>query len=194
VAEENTEVPSPIGHLLGGVAAGWLVARRPVPDRPSKAGRQALWPEAGLFAVIGAAPDLDLLFGTHSTYTHSLGAVAVTALVALAWTRCRRPRLALACAAAVASHILLDWLGSDTTPPIGIMALWPFTREFYQSPYFVFMAISRRWWLPGFYVQNGLAALRELAILGPTVAVIGIFRERSMRSRAASRSEFRRPP
>jgi hypothetical protein len=56
------------------------------------------------------------------------------------------------------------------------------------------MAISRRWWLPGFYVQNGLAALRELAILGPTVAVIGIFRERSMRSRAASRSEFRRPP
>jgi inner membrane protein len=144
--------------------------------------------------VIGAAPDLDLLFGTHSTYTHSLGAVAVTALAALAWTRCRHPRLALACAAAVASHILLDWLGSDTTPPIGIMALWPFTREFYQSPCFVFMAISRRWWLPGFYVQNGLAALRELAILGPTVAVIGIFRERSMRSRAASRSEFRRPP
>jgi hypothetical protein len=74
--------------------------------------------------------------------------------------------------------VLLDWLGSDTTPPLGVMALWPFTREFYQSPFFVFMAISRRWWLPGFYRQNGLAALRELLILAPIVGVIGRLRGR----------------
>ena len=64
------------------------------------------------------------------------------------------PALALACAAAVASHVLLDWLGSDTTPPLGVMALWPFTSDFYQSPFFLFMAISRRWWLPGFYTAE----------------------------------------
>jgi hypothetical protein len=79
----------------------------------------------------------------------------------------------------VASHILLDWLGSDTTPPIGIMALWPFTREFYQSPFFVFMAISRRWWLPGFYVQNGMAALREVAMLLPITVLIAMLRTRA---------------
>ena len=101
--------------------------------------------EAAVFGALGMAPDLDLLVGAHSTYTHSLGAVVLTAIAALVWTR--RPRLAVACAAAVASHVLLDWLGSDTTPPLGIMALWPLTREFYQSHAFLFMAISRRWWL-----------------------------------------------
>jgi membrane-bound metal-dependent hydrolase YbcI (DUF457 family) len=117
-------VPSPIGHVLGGVAAGWLVGGR----RGAPGWRR----EAALFGLIGAAPDIDLLFGTHSTYTHSAGAVGLTALAALIVTRGRRPRIALACAAAMASHVLLDWLGSDTTPPIGIMALWPFTRDFYQ--------------------------------------------------------------
>jgi inner membrane protein len=195
-------VPSPLGHVLGGVAAGWLVAGRAktglLTERSHQSGA-ARDREGGaaLFALIGAAPDLDLLFGTHSTYTHSLGAIALTALAALAWTRGRQPRLALACAAAVASHVLLDWMGSDTTPPIGIMALWPFTREFYQSPLFVFMAISRRWWLPGFYIHNGLAALREIAILLPIVTVIGILRVRSTRTAGlhpGSNSAIRTPP
>ena len=134
--------------------------------------------ESAGFGLIAAAPDMDLLFGTHSMYSHSLGAVALTAIAALLWTRGRQPRVAFACAAAVASHVLLDWLGSDTTPPLGVMALWPFTSDFYQSPFFLFMAISRRWWLPGFYRQNGLAALRELVILTPIVAVIGLLRGR----------------
>lgn len=179
------EVPSPIGHVLGGVAAGWLVAGRSIARGPGGRSRRWRWigaapGEAALFAVIGAAPDLDLLIGAHSTYTHSVGAVGFTGFATLLWTRGRRPDLAMACAAAVASHILLDWLGSDTTPPIGIMALWPVTREFYQSSFFVFMAISRRWWLPGFYLQNGLAVLRELAILAPVVTILGIVRPRGM--------------
>jgi membrane-bound metal-dependent hydrolase YbcI (DUF457 family) len=175
-------VPSPIGHVLGGVAAGWLVAGTAAAPhhrrRDTQHGAPDWMREATLFGSIGAAPDLDLLFGAHSTYTHSLGAVVLTAGAVLFWTRGPQPRVALACAAAVASHILLDWLGSDTTPPIGIMALWPLTREFYQSPFHVFMAISRRWWLPGFYLQNGLAVLWELAILVPIVIVTRMFRTR----------------
>jgi inner membrane protein len=181
---DRTHVPSPVGHALGGVAAAWLVAGRPMSG--VQMGRHARWRdthgwgrEAVLYAAIGAAPDIDLLFGAHSMYTHSLGAVVFTGLIVWLWTGGTRPRVALACAAAVASHILLDWLGSDTTPPIGIMALWPFTREFYQSPFFVFMAISRRWWLPGFYVQNGMAALREVAILLPITALIAMLRTRA---------------
>ncbi len=169
-------MPSPIGHLLGGIAAGWLAAgpapsdRFGLKDGPGRASDMRR--EAAVFGALGMAPDLDLLVGAHSTYTHSLGAVVLTAIAALVWTR--RLRLAVASAAAVASHVLLDWLGSDTTPPLGIMALWPLTREFYQSHAFLFMAISRRWWLPGFYAQNGIAALRELAILLPIVLLIGI--------------------
>ena len=90
--------------------------------------------------------------------------------------------------AAVASHILLDWLGSDTTPPIGVMALWPFTRAFYQSPFFVFMAITRRWWLPQFYTWNLLAALREVAILVPIAIVVGAWREHTRHSEGGIRS------
>jgi inner membrane protein len=181
-------LPSPIGHVLGGLAAGWLVAGRSLaPPRDARA-RPSRWAlrfeqNTAAFGLMGAAPDVDLLFGTHSTYSHSIGAVALTAVAALLWTRGTQPRLALACAAAVASHVLLDWLGSDTTPPIGVMALWPFTREFYQSRLFLFMAISRRWWLPGFASQNGLAVLRELVILTPIVAVIGVLRARSTRVR-----------
>ena len=39
--------------------------------------------------------------------------------------------------------------GSDDFPPLGVMALWPFTDRFYFADAFVFEAISRRYWLPG---------------------------------------------
>ena len=105
-----------------------------------------------LFAWLGMAADLDFLIGRHSYQTHSVGAVVVVLAAVLAWTR--RPRLAVAGGVAYASHILLDWLGSDTTPPIGIMALFPFTTDFYQSELFVFDAISRRVWLWSTWVHN----------------------------------------
>ena len=71
-------------------------------------------------------------------------------------------------AAAWSSHILLDWLGSDTSPPIGIMALWPFTDGFYQSSAFLFDAISRRYWLPQQFIWGNLrAVVKEVLILGP---------------------------
>jgi hypothetical protein len=74
----------------------------------------------------------------------------------------------LAIAGAYASHVLLDWLGSDTSPPLGIMALWPFTSGYYQSSLNLFDAISRRYWLPDeFIVGNLKAALKEIVILGP---------------------------
>ena len=47
-----------------------------------------------------------------------------------------------------------DWLGSDDTPPLGVMALWPMTSAFYFAHAFVFEAISRRYWLAGFWAHN----------------------------------------
>lgn len=117
------------------------------------------------FALLGALPDVDLLFGTHSTYTHSLGATLIVLLAARAVTG--RWAWAFGAAFAYGSHILLDWLGNDTTPPIGIMALWPFTWEFYESSVHAFMPISRRYWLPGFVQHNLTAVMREILIVGP---------------------------
>jgi hypothetical protein len=196
-------MPSPVGHAIAGVAAGWLVAgagwiapkfrQGKVPTNFETFGREGV-----LFGALGALPDIDLLFGAHSGPTHSVGAaivVGVTAFViasgltalsvhdSLPDTTARRAlrpgRLALACAAAYASHVLLDWLGTDASPPLGIMALWPFTATYYEADLHVFMAISRRYnqgWT--FVVSNVRAVCLELVILVPILAVVTLLRRR----------------
>jgi len=167
-------MPSPVGHALAGLASGWLIRGNRI-DGPD--GRR----EAALFAGLGALADLDLLFGMHSGPTHGVGAALLAA--AFAWspwipaTARAQLTLAVACMLAYASHTLLDWLGSDTSPPIGIMALWPLSREYYESGLHVFVAVSRRIWQPEtFWMQNLTALMRELLILVPPLLLIGWFR------------------
>ena len=149
-------MPSPIGHALGGLIVGELLA-------PS-----ALI----LCAVAGVAPDVDFLWGGHNRQTHSLGAAVIAGLVVLAWKR--NPRLALAVMLSWASHVLFDWLGSDDTPPLGVMALWPFDSNFYFADAFVFEAISRRYWLDNFITHNAWAVAKEILILGPITYVLHV--------------------
>ena len=56
------------------------------------------------------------------------------------------------------------------------MALWPLSREYFESPLHVFMAISRRYWLPEFWSYNLRALVRELVILTPLVAAVCLIR------------------
>jgi inner membrane protein len=127
-------------------------------------------------------PDLDLLVGMHSGPTHSVGAVAIIGVVA--WLIARGAPgawqgltpFALACA--YASHILLDWIGEDTSSPYGVMALWPFSRDHFMSPVAVMPSITRRYWLPGFLEQNLRALLFELALLVPIVVLVWWGRQR----------------
>jgi inner membrane protein len=158
-------MPSPVGHALAGISAGWLV------DRPGTLARTVV------FAVAGTAADVDLLFGAHSGPTHGLGAAVIAGILVAAVSSVRLRaeatrsakegaiRFGGAVMAAYASHTLLDWLGTDSSPPIGIMALWPFSRDYYESHLHVFGAISRRYWLPGFWASNVRALAGELAIL-----------------------------
>ena len=67
--------------------------------------------------------------------------------------------------------MLFDWLGSDTTPPLGVMALWPLSNTFYFADAFVFDAISRRTHLPNFWSHNLWAVAKEAALLGPPAAL-----------------------
>jgi membrane-bound metal-dependent hydrolase YbcI (DUF457 family) len=159
-------MPSPVGHVLGGIAAGWNLA----PDRRRRT--------AVLLGLAGAAADLDLLVGTHRGATHSLGAVALTFIAVSLWTS--NVRWGSALSAAWASHVLLDWLGTDTTAPIGEMALWPLTRAYYEAPLHLFPAISRRYWLPEFWIYNLKALAIELAILGPIAWAVAVWRRRNV--------------
>lgn len=154
-------MPSPVGHALGGLIVGEILA-------PSA---------LVLCALAGVAPDIDFAWGRHNMETHSLGAALLAGLAVLAWIR--NPRLAVAVTLAWSSHVLFDWLGSDDTPPLGVMAMWPWNSNFYFANAFVFEAISRRYWLDNFYAHNGWAVIKEVLILGP-IAIIG-FRWRARR-------------
>ena len=86
-------------------------------------------------AFLAVAPDLDLLLdGSHRQISHSLAAAGAAGLVAaLAATATRRPvvRLALMCAIAWGTHLLLDWMSVDNLyAPFGIQLLWPVKRWF----------------------------------------------------------------
>ncbi len=160
-------MPSPVGHALGGVIVAYALG--------------TVGTLGTLGTVIGAAiaPDIDFLWGGHNRETHSLGAAIIAGLVVLAWRRDRR--LALAVTLSWATHVLFDWLGSDDTPPLGVMALWPIDSSFYFANAFVFEAISRRYWLDNFYTHNGWAVIKELLILGPIALALIAFRWRARR-------------
>jgi len=139
-------------------------------------------------ALLAIAPDLDILSAAHRAHTHSVAAVALVACAAGALARARglaAVPVALACAAAFGSHILLDWLGRDSRPPIGLMAWWPFTDAYAYSGLDVFTDVSRRYWNPReFILGNAKSVARELAILTPLAATAFWLRQRAGRRRA----------
>ena len=146
----------------------------------------------GLLAVTAIGPDVDFLWGRHSAETHSVGAIVIVGLIAFALSRGTNLRLAVAVALAWGSHIFLDWLGSDTTPPIGVMALWPFSNDYFFAYAYVFESITRRYWLPNFWTHNVWAVVTEVVILAPIVAALAWFRRRRSRRRGQVRKVRKR--
>ncbi len=184
-------MPSPLGHALAGFAAGWLVTGPPIvgdSSVPDSHGRRVAR-RALAFAAVGMAADLDLLLGRHSQFTHSISMALAAGVLTAAWLRAwhaarrtgkvpGRTRhlavgmrhgllLAAGVAAAYGSHILLDWLAQDATPPLGITALWPFRSAYYLSGLDVFWGISREPWRPGAAWHDVVAISREVLLLGP---------------------------
>ena len=175
-------MPSPIGHALAGIAVAWTADLIPR-DRASRGvhGTATWYERAGggltvACAGLAAAPDLDLAFAAHRTVTHSIGAVFLVGLgAAVLAANARRPiaRVALTCAAAYGSHLLLDWLGADHYPPFGIQLMWPINREWYISGLDVFRQTARlRIFTHGPMMTNLRAILQEIGILLPVVAVL----------------------
>ena len=159
-------MPTPVGHAVGGAAAGLLtLATRRAP---------ATLPVIAGLGVLATAPDLDLLLGSHRTYTHSVGAVVAIGVLAWLVLRGTRHRLvtSLAAAAAYGSHLLLDWLGKDSSVPPGEMALWPFSSKFHISGLDLFREVSRRYWNPEEFIFGNLRAVGwELLLLVPVAAL-----------------------
>ncbi len=197
-------MPSPIGHALAGVAAAWIVDLLPGDRVWRTAPPSGSWYKRagnGLTlscAALGAAPDLDLLFGTHRTGTHSLGAlVFVGLLAAMLAASAGRPaaRVALMCAAAYATHLLLDWLGADNYPPFGLQAFWPLSHEWFIARTPVFRQTAReQLWTSASMLKNITAIVQELAILGPAVIALWLIRVKALAGLAPQLSGRDHPP
>jgi inner membrane protein len=173
-------VASPLGHALVGYAIGRL---------PSDAHARARW-LAPACALLAVAPDLDFvpgwIAGTPALYhqgaSHSVTAALFAAAVCAPLIARARGDL-LRCFgwlfAAYASHLLIDWLGADARPPLGIPLFWPLSQEHHLSPVPLLPGIShsptghegRAAWLVSLLAWHNVFALAvEVALALPLLA------------------------
>ncbi len=128
---------TPLGHSLLGLLSGELT-------KPVAKNTQRYWWLLGMIA--GNAADLDFLPGLfagdlnryHHQASHSILAALLAGL--LVWQILTRysnhaGRAGLLTSLAYGSHLLADYLTADYRPPLGIPLFWPFSPEYYLSPY-----------------------------------------------------------
>jgi len=173
-------MPSPIGHVLAGVAVA-LAADTASPSLWSRIPfRTGLLVLAGLAAL----PDLDLVYPPmHRAFTHSAGSVILVTImgaVVTGWVTGRRSiGFGALCGVAWASHLLLDWLGVDPNPPFGIKALWPFSDGWFIAGLQIFPGTERRQlFTAAAWATNLYAVGIEAAILAPVVLGLWLIRSR----------------
>jgi membrane-bound metal-dependent hydrolase YbcI (DUF457 family) len=173
-------MPSPVAHALAGLVVHTAVSRAPF----------ELWDARRAALTVGAAlaPDLDLLLrlvdgrNHHQAESHSVGAACLAALVAGVVARVLRAeapaRLARVVGLAWLSHLLLDWLSRDTNPPIGLLALWPFSHAWWKCPWPLFLDIGRtlEW---ATLRHNVVAAAWECVLVLPLLLLVARARFRA---------------
>lgn len=173
-------MPTPIGHALAGLAVAWS-AEPPSEAQPlgRALGRALARPLTLVCIALAVLPDLDLLYPpVHRAATHSIGATLLVTIIAAGvtgWVTGRiNWRIAFVCAAAHASHIVTDWLGTDRNfAPYGIQMFWPFDKGWYISGWDMFLPVERRNPFSVATIRvNMAAAIREIVILGPVVLAV----------------------
>ena len=168
-------MPSPVGHALAGVCGFMVVQKHLVPHRQK-------WLLFGA-VVLASLPDFDFLPGLllgdprsfHHQGTHSLAAVAIVSLVAGGVAR--RWKLngtawGFWAGGLYLSHLVLDFLVNDPSPPFGVQLLWPFSESYFISPITLFArfdyfdpAVGMLTPLLSFH--NLGAMLQEIALMAP---------------------------
>jgi len=174
---------TPIGHALAGYAVFSTYTPAARRDR-----RMLL----GWCLVMAMAPDVDFLPGMlmgqpgryHQGLSHSLGvAVVVSLALTLLYSRKRHTMAADGGRffLAYASHLVLDFWGSDTRPPYGIPLFWPLSERVYLAPWPIFVGVQHTLpttattgnWLATIFQPVNLRALGlEVLVLLPITLLV----------------------
>jgi inner membrane protein len=177
-------MPSPVGHSL----TGYLICCGTSQDA-SRLELRTLF----LFCVCSILPDLDFIPGFlmgepnrfHHGISHSLGfALGFGLLMSCILFFMKDQRVLrnfVIFFTLYFSHVLLDSLCEDSSPPYGVPALWPITGHYYISPISVFLDIQRDQ-VSGTFIRslfsfhNFLAILIEIVIFLPLVVIVSLFK------------------
>lgn len=140
-------MPLPVGHTLAGYGGYVLLNHTPWPQWQKF--RERFWGSI----LLANLPDIDFLPGIvmgqptlfHRQATHSLTLAILVGLVGY-WLaprlRLRRATAVLWTAGLYMSHILLDMLVADKTPPGGVQVLWPLSQNYWISPFTPFPGLD----------------------------------------------------
>ncbi len=175
---------SPVGHALGGVLVYAL-------DRK----RKFNIPVFLVAILLAGLPDIDFLFGYvigqpnkyHHGFTHSFVFVIIAGLIAalIMGRKSKKQFWSLSglFVGSGVSHIILDSIAKDTSPPFGSPVFWPFTDRYFIFPVEVLSDIHRASDSTGFIkslfsMHNMMSVGRELLILLPIILLVIILNKR----------------
>jgi inner membrane protein len=176
-------MPSPVGHSL----MGYIIYRA-----TGNSAKVRSWPQI-VACLLGAnAADLDFVPGLvvgdlgrfHQGPSHSITFAILFALVACPFFS--RPLRAFVIGFSLyLSHVLLDYLVQDPSPPLGVPFFWPLSDKYYMAPFAFLSSFDRPDILaaaavPAFFTfHNVLTISIELLFLLPLFLFVSTWRKHS---------------
>jgi membrane-bound metal-dependent hydrolase YbcI (DUF457 family) len=167
-------MPSPLAHGFAGYAILMLAEPRMASDLRSNLKAMG----TGIF--FGGLADADFFVAyftrnpvlQHHYFSHSIPFALLIGCIAypiVKWVlKINRPfRISVILTAIYGSHLFLDYFTQDSSAPIGIPLLWPFTQKHFMAPVEIFMSIHRGGLENLFGSHNMEAMIREFFIMAP---------------------------
>jgi inner membrane protein len=180
-------MPSPLGHSLMGYIICRATVRRIVVTHH--------WKLIALCVFAANAPDLDFLPGLlvgdlgryHHGPSHSIVFAVFFGILAGALFSRRIYAFGMGFSLYL-SHVLLDYLVRDPSPPLGVPLFWPFNHEYYIASFAFYPPINYPASLGEsivpvvFTFHNLLTLLSEVLFLLPILILVSWYKRLTVRS------------
>jgi inner membrane protein len=144
-------MPLPIAHSAVGLAAYFVFKKQASENSLRREGFLL-----GLCLFLANLPDVDFIPGflcgdpgrfhhgpSHSLVVGLLGALIFYQSMRYWLTGISKKRIFGCCLVSLLSHPVLDYFSADTSKPFGVPLFWPFSSEYYISPFPLFRDVQR---------------------------------------------------